>query len=143
MANVLKWDNSYKTISTKQNINYNFIIKSSILLAISVETEKERITYYFEPQGNQHKVNVQIFEVALKALLRCNSGGFDILCACFYGLKEQEEYFKIAIKVFKEHWNKLYNLAIANDVFNRPHSLENLDKTYDFFSEENESQVTN
>lgn len=138
MANVLKWDNSYKTISTKQDINYSFVIKSNRLLAISVETEKESTSYYFEPQENQEKVNAQIFESALKSLLCCNSAGFDILCACFYGLKEQEEYFKIAIKVFKEHWNKLYNLAIANDVFNRPHSLENLDKIYDFFAKENE-----
>lgn len=137
MANVLKWDNSYKTISTKQNINYSFIIKSNRLLAISVETEKEIISYYFEPQKDQHKVSVQIFEAALRSLLRCNCDGFDILCTCFYGLKEQEEYLKIAIKVFKEHWNKLYNLAIANDIFNRQHSLEDLNKIYDFFSEEN------
>lgn len=137
MANVLKWDNSYKTISTKQDTNYSFIIKSGKFLAILVETKNQNTTYYFEPHENQLKVNSQIFEDALKSLFCCNPDGFDILYACFYGLKEQEEYFKIAIKVFKEHWNKLYNLAIANDVFDRPHLLGNLDNIYDFFSEGN------
>ena len=68
----------------------------------------------------------------MEALIGANSASFDVLCACFYGLKHQEQYCDIAIKVFKNHWNKLYNLVIADEVFGRQTVLDNL-PVYDFF----------
>lgn len=83
----------------------------------------------------QGKVNNEVLEAALKALLKSNSAGFDILSVCFYELKEQDEYRAIAVKVFKDYWNELYNLAIADTAFERDISFSSLEKTYDFWNE--------
>lgn len=118
MANKFeKRNNIYKIIGTKHDINYSFIVSSKKILAISVEANNEKTTYYFNPKPGQEQVNSYIFETALKALLNCNIDGFDILCTYIAELKDQEEYYIIAIRVFKEYWNHLHNLKITNIVF--------------------------
>lgn len=124
-----------KIFSTKLETNYSFIFQNGKLMGIRVEAPEEDILYYLNPEGEQPKVSNDILENALMALLSSNMDGFDILCQCFYGLKKEEEYFNIAVNVYKKYWNKLYNLVIADDVFERGHSFEQLDKTYDFFAE--------
>lgn len=106
-------------ISTEQDINYGFAIKKNELFAIVVAGNKISTKYYFTPKENQQKVSRQILERALDSLLCSNPHGFDILCACFYGLKEHKEYIDVATRVYKEHMNKLYNLAFAEDIWRR------------------------
>lgn len=134
MSKFVKEQDGYMTISSKQDINYSFAIKEERLREIWVEEDGTTTKYYFDPTENQQKVTRQIIESALKSLLCSNPEGFDILHVCFYGLKDQEEYLDIATEVFKEHWNKLYNLVFANDVFGRDTSLDS-DETYDFFKD--------
>lgn len=124
-----------KIISTKLCTNYSFLIENRKLLGIIVENSEGSGFYSFNPEGDAPKVNKEILEAALKALLKSNSTGFDILSVCFSGLKEQDEYFAIAVKVFKDYWNELYNLVIADTAFKRDISFNSLEKTFDFWTE--------
>jgi len=124
-----------KIISTKLCTNYSFLIQNRNLLGILVENSEESVFYSFNPEEDVPKVNNEILEAALKALLKSNSAGFDILSVCFYGLKEQDEYREIAVKVFKDYWNELYNLVIADTAFERDTSFSSLEETYDFWNE--------
>ena len=135
MVEQVQMNASQKVISTKLTTNYNVIFEDCKLLGIFVEDSTGSTLYYFDDQGKQPKVTRDILENALRALLSYNHKGFDLLCACFYDLKQKEEYFSIAIKVFKEHWNELYNLVIADDVFQRERSFDEIDVMYDFFAE--------
>ena len=134
MCKFAKEQDGYMVISSKQDVHYTFAIKEERLREIWVEENGNTTKYYFEPVENELKVTRQILESALKYLLCSNPDGFDILHVCFYGLQEQQEYLDIATKVFKEHWNKLYNLVFANDVFGRETSLDS-DEVYDFFED--------
>ena len=124
-----------KIISTKSCTNYSFLIQNRKLLGILVENSEESVFYSFNPEEDVPKVNNEIFEAALKALLKSNAASFDILSECFYGLKEQDEYLAIAVKVFKDYWNELYNLVIADTAFKRDRSFRTLEKKYDFWNE--------
>lgn len=124
-----------KIIGTRRSTDYSFLFQNRKLSGIFAESPEKSIFYSFNPKEDEPKVSNEILEVALRALLESNPAGFDILSACFYGLKEQEEYQAIAVKVFKEHWNKLYNLVFADIVFEREPSLDALDETYDFWKE--------
>ena len=118
MANKFeKRNNIYKIIGTKYDINYSFIVSTKKILAISVEANNEKTTYYFNPKPGQEQVNSYIFETALKAILNCNIEGFDKLCTYIGESKDQEEYYMIAIRIFKEYWEHLRNLKITNAVF--------------------------
>lgn len=134
MGKFAKEQDGYMTISSKQDIYYTFAIKEERLREIWVEEDGTTTKYYFEPKENQQKVTRQILKNALKSLLGSNPEGFDILHVCFYGLKGWQEYLDIATEVFKEYWNKLYNLVFANDVFGRETSLDS-DQAYDFFKD--------
>jgi len=125
-----------RIIGTKLSTNYSILFQDCKLVGILVESSTEKVLYYFASEGKQPQITTEIFENALKALISTNPSAFDIFCSCFYSSKEEEEYYNIAIKVFKEHWNKLYNLVIADDVFERGHSFDNINKTYDFFEKE-------
>ena len=123
-------------ISTKSCTNYSFLIQKRKLLGILVESSEESVFYSFNPEEDVPKVNNEILEAALKALLKSNAAGFDIISTvCFYGLKEQKEYEAIAVKVFKDYWNELYNLVLADTVFERDISFKSLEETYDFWDE--------
>ena len=124
-----------KIIGTRRSTDYSFLFQNQKLSGIFAESPEKSIFYSFYPKEDEPKVSNEILEVALRALLESNPTGFDILSACFYGLKEQEEYQAIAVKVFKEHWNKLYNLVFADIVFERESFLDSLDETYDFWKE--------
>lgn len=124
-----------KIISTKLCTNYSFLIQNQKLLGILEERAEESVFYSFNPEDNLPKVNSEILENALKALLKSNSADFDILSVCFYGLKEQDEYRKLAVKVFKDYLNELYNSVIADTAFERDTSFSSLEKTYDFWNE--------
>lgn len=124
-----------KIISTKQSVDYSFVFQECKLHAILVERDDGNTLYYFEPQEKQPKVNSEILESALKALLKINSAGFDIIKVCFYGLKQQEEYLSLANKVFKDFWNELYNLVVADEIFGRENSLDTKSEIYNFFEE--------
>lgn len=117
-----------KIISTKLCTNYSFLIQNRNLLGILVENSEESVFYSFNPEEDVPKVNSEILEAALKALLKYNAAGFDILSVCFYELKEQEEYRAIAVKVFKDYWNELNNLVIADTAFERDTSFSSLEK---------------
>lgn len=119
--------------TTKPSTNYSFIVQAGKLFGILEEGSDGNHMYYFNPEGDQQGVNNDIVEKALRVLVRTNADDFDILSSCFLRTNEGEEYFAIAIKVFKEYWNKLYNLVIADDVFERGHFFNNIDATYDFF----------
>lgn len=124
-----------KIISTKLSTNYSILFQECKLVGILIESPTENTLYYFNPEGNQPKVTNEILEDALRAFISSNLAGLDLFYVGLYGLKQQEEYHAIAIKVFKEHWNKLYNMAIADDVFGRENSsFEEINKTYDFFA---------
>ena len=125
-----------KTISTKVCTDYSFLIQNQKLLGIHVENSEGSVFYSFNPEDDGPKVDNAILETALKALIRSNADSFDILAVCFLEFKEQVEYYEIAVKVFKEYWNELYNLAIADTVFKRDTSFSSLEETYDFWSED-------
>lgn len=124
-----------KIISTRLGTNYSFVIQNRKLLGILIESSEESVFYSFNPEEDVPKVNNEILEAALKALLKSNHAGFDILSVCFYGLKEQEEYLAIAVKIFKDYWNELYNLVIADTAFERESSFDSFEKTFDFWEE--------
>ena len=117
-----------KIISTKLGTNYSFIMQNGKFVGLLVENSEKSIFYSFDSETEAPKVSNKVLEDALKALLRSNTTGFDILLACFYGLKEREEYFAIAKKVFKDYWNELNNLAFFDIFFEGKCSLEDLDK---------------
>ena len=124
-----------KIISTKLSTNYSVILQDGKLVGIIVEKADESTFYYFNPKGNEPRVTNWILKKALAALLRSNPVGFDILAVLFYELRKHKEYIPIVEKVFKEYWNELYNLAVADTIFNRQVGFDDLGKTYDFFEE--------
>lgn len=123
-----------KIISTKLSTNYSIILQDGKLVGILVENAKESNLYYFNPKGNQLKVTNLILKKALEAFLRSNTFGFDTLYVLFCELR-YSEYMSIAETVFKNYWNELYNLAIADTIFKREVTFDNLNKTYNFFEE--------
>lgn len=138
MEKRVETNSSQKIISTKLSTNYSFIFQSGELRGILVEAPIESKIYYFDSVEEEPKVTDAILEEALKELLSSNPMGFDILACCFLGKESDNKKFNTAVRVFKEHWNKLYNLVIADDVFGRRHSLADINdvKTYDFFKKE-------
>ena len=134
MGDIVKEQDDYTLISSKHDTNYTFATKAQRLQEIWVEENGTTTKYYFEPTENEKRVTRELLERALESLLCSNPAGFDILQVCFYDLKEQQEYLAIAIKVFKEYWNKLYNLVIADDVFGRKTSIAS-EELYDFFKD--------
>ena len=117
-----------KIISTRLGTNYSFIMQEGKFLGLLVENSEGSVLYSFYTETESPKVSNEVLEDALKALLRSNTSGFDILLACFYGLKEQEEYFAIAKKVFKDYWKELENLAFFDMFFDGKCSLKDLDE---------------
>ena len=133
MQNRVETNASQKIISTKLSTNYSFLFQDGKLIGILVEEPIESRIYYFDSENKEPKVTDSIFEDALRALISSNPKGFDILSCCFLGIDSNNSKYDIALKVFKEHWNKLYNLVVSNDVFDREDSLDALGKAYDFF----------
>jgi len=127
-----------KIISSKNIVKHSIIIRNGKPFAIITADTNDRL-YYFNPYyGNEKQkyiVTETILENALSSLLRTNIAGFEIVCMCFYGLKQQEEYFAVARKVYKEFFNELYNMTIADDIFKRERDFKNLSTEYDFFEE--------
>ena len=124
-----------KTISTKLSTDYSFVVENQKLLGIIVENSKESVFYSFDSASKEPKVTNEILESALKALLKTNQLGFDIILLCFYELKQRHEYYDIAVKVFKEYWNELYNMVIADTVFERDTSFDSIANNFDFWEE--------
>lgn len=78
----------------------------------------------------------EVVAKALTAFVHGNQAGFDILMTFFYSSPQQERYLSIAVRVFKDFWNELYNSLAADEVFGRDiSSFENVDKKYDFFED--------
>lgn len=137
MEKRVETNTNQKIISTKLSTNYSFIFQDSNLMGILVEEPTESKIYYFASVEKEPKVTDLIFEDALRALISSNPKGFDILACCFLGIDPDEEMFNKAISIFKEHWNELYNLVIADDVFERGHCFNDIGtQKFDFFKKE-------
>ena len=115
--------------TTKQSINYGVTFSQGKPESIIKEDESGTTTYFFDPTADQEKVTVEIFEEAMKGMIRSNLPGFEILYICLH----DRTYQSIAIKVFKEHWNSLYNTVVADVTLRRKKSLNEIGVTYDFF----------
>ena len=127
-----------KQITTKLSTNYTFLLQEGKMIGITVEEPDSVQTYYFHPKENEPKVTEDIYKSAMKTLIGTNPAYFDIIASCIHPADTNvtvDQRAKISEEVFKEHWNMLYNLVIADFVFKREISLDNLDAQYDFFKE--------
>lgn len=119
-----------KQLTTQLSTNYSFTFKDGKPVSI-VRNCGDRTVYYFNPDKDQLMVTDEILKEALRMMIGCNLAAFEILYVCL----DKQEYRDIAIKVFKEHWNSLYNTVVADDVFQREPSFESVDEKHDFFAE--------
>lgn len=120
-----------KVLSTKQPVNYSVITRLGTVIGIEEESLEGAISYYFVPEQGQKKLSVDVLEKALKVMISSNISAFEIL----YLNLDTDEYKNIAKSIFKEHWNRLYNMCIADDVFGRETTYETINVKHDFFEE--------
>lgn len=124
---------NHSIIGTRLCTNYTFLVQKQEVLGILVESPEKSILYSFDSDEKFPKVDNEVLEAALKSLLKSDVGKLDLI-ATFLSRKS-EEYFEIAVKVFKDYWNELYNSVIADCVFEREITFDNLEKKYDFWDE--------
>jgi len=118
-----------KVLSTKQPVNYSVITRLGTVIGIEEESLEGAISYYFVPEQGQKKLSVDVLEKALKVMISSNISAFEIL----YLNLDTDEYKNIAKSIFKEHWNRLYNMCIADDVLGRETTYETINVKHDFF----------
>ena len=123
-------------VSTKATTNYSFIIEKGVPVGIQVEKPSSNITYFFKPEEGQQEVTEKIIKNAIKAFLECNMKGLEIFLTCCQNLDEGNKYKELAAKLFREYWNELYNSMIADSIFRKDFSIDEiLSQDFDFFKE--------
>lgn len=118
-----------KVLSTKQPVNYSIITRLGAVIGVEEESVEGNTSYYFVPEQGQKKLTLHVLEKALRVMLSSNISAFEI----FYLNLDTDEYKNVARALFKEHWNRLYNTCIADEVFERKNTLETIHEKYDFF----------
>ena len=80
-------------------------------------------------------VTPEIFESALRDIVVTEFATFEILYVLLADFERFDVLRDVMAKLFKEHFNNLYNSVIADDVLGRKKNLSNIDEIYDFFEE--------
>lgn len=89
------------------------------LYSIDVESNGEKETYFVTPDDGlkQKQLTCDVLDAALETLLRVSQDAFDTVYISL--LYWNEEHVKVAKNVYKRVMDELYNMQIADAVFER------------------------